>query len=172
MNFNAGQYLGQIKNNPQMMQQKMMEFYKKHNFNPMGGCLPLMIQMPIFICLYSALISPQFIDLAGNAKFLFINRLDATIRGTAAPSFDGEFMINKNANFNLGKKAVVYFSDGTQEEVKIKSSKDNLRYMNNLTPGDNIEFKLVLSAFPVETSENRTIQGAETEITNIAPLLW
>ena len=46
--------------NPQMMQQKMMEFYKEHKFNPMGGCLPLLIQLPIFILLYSALMSPQF----------------------------------------------------------------------------------------------------------------
>ena len=77
-------------------------------------------------------------------------------------------MLSKNANFNLGKKAVVYFSDGTQEEVKVKASKDNLRYMNNLTPGDNIEFKLALSTFPVETSENKTIQGADADITNIS----
>ena len=28
------------KNNPQVMQQKMMEFYKEHKFNPMGGCMP------------------------------------------------------------------------------------------------------------------------------------
>src|SRR5574344_2875584 len=43
------------KNNPQVMQQKMMEFYKEHKFNPMAGCFPLLIQMPIFILLYSAL---------------------------------------------------------------------------------------------------------------------
>ncbi|MCR5260234.1 MAG: YidC/Oxa1 family membrane protein insertase [Candidatus Gastranaerophilales bacterium] len=155
------------KDDPQTMQRKMMEFYKENNFNPMSGCFPVLIQLPIFILLYQALISPQFIDLAGNAKFLFINRLDATIKGTVAPSYDGEFMLSKNANFNLGKKAIVYFSDGTQEEVKVKSSKDNLRYMNNLTPGDNIEFKLALSTFPVETSENKTIQGAEADITNV-----
>ena len=29
------------KNDPQKLQTKMMEFYKEHNFNPMGGCLPL-----------------------------------------------------------------------------------------------------------------------------------
>lgn len=157
------------KNDPQVMQRKMMEFYKENNFNPMSGCFPVLIQLPIFILLYQALISPQFIEVAGNAKFLFLNRLDATIRGTAAPSYDGEFMLSgKNANFNLGKKAVVYFSDGTQEEVKVKSSKDNLRYMNNITPGDNIEFKLALNSFPVETSENKTIKGADTEITNIS----
>ena len=41
----------------------------------MGGCLPLLIQMPIFILLYSALISPQFIQVAGDQHFLFIKSL-------------------------------------------------------------------------------------------------
>ncbi|MEM6331109.1 MAG: membrane protein insertase YidC [Planctomycetota bacterium] len=31
------------------------EFYRKHNFNPMGGCLPMFVQLPIFIGLYRAL---------------------------------------------------------------------------------------------------------------------
>lgn len=156
------------KDDPQTMQRKMMEFYKENNFNPMSGCFPVLIQMPIFILLYTALISPQFIDLAGNAKFFFINRLDATIRGTSARSQDGSFMVGKTANFALGKKATVYFSDGTTEETKVKNSKDNLRYMDKLLPGEPVEFKLALNAFPVETSENRTITGADTEITNIS----
>ena len=40
------------KNDPQLMQKKMMDFYKEHKFNPMAGCFPLLIQMPIFILLY------------------------------------------------------------------------------------------------------------------------
>ncbi|MBX7058673.1 MAG: YidC/Oxa1 family membrane protein insertase [Leptospirales bacterium] len=40
--------------NPQEKQKKVMELYKKHNINPMKGCLPMLIQMPIFIALYSA----------------------------------------------------------------------------------------------------------------------
>lgn len=39
---------------PQTKQQKTMELYKKNQVNPMGGCLPLLIQIPIFIALYSA----------------------------------------------------------------------------------------------------------------------
>ncbi|MCB1192732.1 MAG: membrane protein insertase YidC [Leptospiraceae bacterium] len=38
----------------QLKQQKIMELYKKHNANPMGGCLPMLIQIPIFIALYTA----------------------------------------------------------------------------------------------------------------------
>ena len=36
------------KSDPQTMQKKMMEFYKEHKFNPMAGCLPILIQMPIY----------------------------------------------------------------------------------------------------------------------------
>ncbi len=156
------------KDDPQVMQRKMMEFYKENNFNPMGGCFPVLIQMPIFILLYTALISPQFIDLAGNAKFLFINRLDATIRGTSARSFDNTFMVSNSANFNLGKKATVYYSDGSVEnDVKVKSSRDNLRYMNKIVAGENVEFKLALNAFQVDNFENKTITAADVDITNV-----
>jgi YidC/Oxa1 family membrane protein insertase len=39
---------------PTVKQQKIMELYKKHNANPMGGCLPMVVQIPIFIALYTA----------------------------------------------------------------------------------------------------------------------
>lgn len=43
------------KNNPQKVNQETMELYKKHGVNPVGGCLPMLIQIPIFIALYRAL---------------------------------------------------------------------------------------------------------------------
>lgn len=45
------------KNNPQKANQETMELYKRHNVNPVGGCLPMLIQIPIFIALYNALAS-------------------------------------------------------------------------------------------------------------------
>ena len=87
--------------NPQVMQQKMMEFYKEHKFNPMGGCLPLLIQMPIFILLYSALISPQFIQVAGDQHFLFIKSLATTMRATAGISNNGILGIDKNDKLRI-----------------------------------------------------------------------
>ncbi|WP_252177768.1 membrane protein insertase YidC [Endozoicomonas sp. 4G] len=39
----------------QKMSQAMMEMYKKEKVNPMGGCLPILVQMPVFIALYSVL---------------------------------------------------------------------------------------------------------------------
>lgn len=40
------------KNDPQKMNQAMMELYKKEKINPLGGCLPILVQMPIFLSLY------------------------------------------------------------------------------------------------------------------------
>jgi YidC/Oxa1 family membrane protein insertase len=45
------------KNNPQKVNQETMELYKRHGVNPLGGCLPMVIQIPIFIALYNALAS-------------------------------------------------------------------------------------------------------------------
>ncbi len=43
------------KTNPQKLNQEMMALYKEHRINPIGGCLPLILQMPIFIGLYQVL---------------------------------------------------------------------------------------------------------------------
>ena len=43
------------KNDPKLKQEKMMEIYKEHKINPFGGCLPLLIQMPILIALFTTL---------------------------------------------------------------------------------------------------------------------
>jgi YidC/Oxa1 family membrane protein insertase len=47
---------------PQKMQQKIMELYREHNVNPMSGCMPILIQMPILIALYRALLNYDFIN--------------------------------------------------------------------------------------------------------------
>jgi YidC/Oxa1 family membrane protein insertase len=45
------------KDNPQQMQQEMMRIYKEEKVNPLGGCLPIFIQIPVFIALYWVLLS-------------------------------------------------------------------------------------------------------------------
>jgi YidC/Oxa1 family membrane protein insertase len=40
---------------PQKMQEEMRKFYAEHQFNPMGGCLPILLQMPIFFALFSVI---------------------------------------------------------------------------------------------------------------------
>ncbi|MEE9125104.1 MAG: membrane protein insertase YidC [candidate division NC10 bacterium] len=45
------------KNNPKKVNEETMELYKRHGVNPLGGCLPMIIQIPIFIALYNAFAS-------------------------------------------------------------------------------------------------------------------
>ncbi|MDM0008647.1 membrane protein insertase YidC [Variovorax sp. J22G73] len=46
-----------LKDKPQEMQQEMMRIYKTEKVNPMGGCFPIVIQIPVFIALYWVLLS-------------------------------------------------------------------------------------------------------------------
>lgn len=46
-----------LKDNPQQMQQEMMRLYKEEKVNPLGGCLPILVQIPVFIALYWVLLS-------------------------------------------------------------------------------------------------------------------
>lgn len=43
------------KNDPKRMQMEQWELFKKHNVNPLGGCLPMFIQIPVFLGLFNAL---------------------------------------------------------------------------------------------------------------------
>ena len=46
-----------LKDNPQQMQMEMMKIYREEKVNPMGGCLPIALQIPVFIALYWVLLS-------------------------------------------------------------------------------------------------------------------
>ncbi len=46
-----------LKDKPQEMQQEMMRIYREEKVNPLGGCLPIFVQMPFFIALYWVLLS-------------------------------------------------------------------------------------------------------------------
>ena len=48
------------KDNPQKLQQEMMQLYKKHKINPLSGCLPMLVQIPFFIAIYSTINSEAF----------------------------------------------------------------------------------------------------------------
>lgn len=155
------------KSNPQVMQQKMMEFYKEHKFNPMGGCLPLLIQMPIFILLYSALMSPQFIQIAGDSQFLFVKSLATTLRATAGISNDGTMGTSKYDTFILGKTARVYLPTETLDNVKITKPNKALEIQGDLNPGENIDFKVSLDNLDLKFSQLDQIQKAEMAITDV-----
>ncbi len=64
-----------LKDNPQQMQQEMMRIYREEKVNPMGGCLPIMIQIPVFIALYWVLLSS--VEMRNAPWILWVTDLSA-----------------------------------------------------------------------------------------------
>ena len=64
-----------LKDKPQEMQQAMMKIYKDEKVNPMGGCFPIMIQIPVFIALYWVLLSS--VEMRGAPWILWIHDLSS-----------------------------------------------------------------------------------------------
>jgi YidC/Oxa1 family membrane protein insertase len=67
----------QYKNDKQQLQVKMMEMYKTEKINPLGGCLPILVQIPVFIALYWVLLSA--VELRHAPWILWIKDLSAPI---------------------------------------------------------------------------------------------
>lgn len=64
-----------FKSDPRRMQAEMMELYKKHGVNPLGGCLPLLAQMPIFVALFNMLRNAW--ELHGAPWMLWVHDLSS-----------------------------------------------------------------------------------------------
>ena len=65
-----------FKDNPQLLQQKMIQLYQDAGVNPMAGCLPMLIQMPILMAMYYTFFS---FDYGGGApSFLWVPNLSET----------------------------------------------------------------------------------------------
>ena len=63
------------KDDKQKLQQETMDFYKQNNVNPLAGCLPLLLQMPVFFALFQALRNPteKVTDVVKDFDFLWLN---------------------------------------------------------------------------------------------------
>jgi YidC/Oxa1 family membrane protein insertase len=60
------------KDNPQKQQQAMMEIYRENKVNPLGGCMPMLVQIPVFFALFVVLRSASELRFAG---FLWVRDL-------------------------------------------------------------------------------------------------
>ncbi|MBX9687050.1 MAG: membrane protein insertase YidC [Candidatus Obscuribacterales bacterium] len=56
------------KDQPEELQRKMAEFYMKNKINPLGGCLPMLVQLPILFALFGTFTGPPFQDKAIPVK--------------------------------------------------------------------------------------------------------
>ena len=77
-------------NNQLKMQEEMQKFYSENKFNPMAGCLPLLIQMPVLFALFTLLRNlPQYFN---EGTFSFFNILP-DLTTTPSASFADGFMV-------------------------------------------------------------------------------
>lgn len=82
------------KDDPKEYQQKTAELYKESGVNPLGGCLPLLIQMPIFVALYWAFSGNA---IPADAKFLWF-----TLKQPDRLFMIGKFAFNLLPILNVG----------------------------------------------------------------------
>jgi YidC/Oxa1 family membrane protein insertase len=103
------------KSDPEQLQKKMMEFYAKNKMNPLGGCLPLLIQFPILIALFSTFNGPPFgdkpIDVkvkVSDAKDLKVEKKETSGGNSAYVSRDGKvakvIVFPGDATVGIGEK--------------------------------------------------------------------
>ncbi|MBL1379365.1 membrane protein insertase YidC [Zobellella iuensis] len=93
----------------QKMSQGMMELYKKEKVNPLGGCLPILVQMPIFIALYWVLM--ESVELRHAPFFLWIDDLSVRDPYFVLPILMGASM------FVIQKMSPTTITDPMQQKV-------------------------------------------------------
>ena len=93
----------------QKMSQGMMELYKKEKVNPLGGCLPILVQMPIFIALYWVLM--ESVELRHAPFFLWIDDLSVRDPYFVLPILMGASM------FVIQKMSPTTVTDPMQQKV-------------------------------------------------------
>ncbi|WP_104744729.1 membrane protein insertase YidC [Helicobacter acinonychis] len=78
------------KGEPQKLQANMMQLYKKHGANPLGGCLPLILQIPVFFAIYRVLYNA--VELKSSEWILWIHDLSIMDPYFILPLFMGASM--------------------------------------------------------------------------------
>ena len=106
------------KNNPQEYQQKTAELYRESGVNPLGGCLPLLIQMPVFVALYWAFSGNA---IPADAKFLWF-----TLKQPDRLFMIGNFAFNLLPILNVGvtyiqQKIMTNTTSGQESNQQMKT---------------------------------------------------
>ncbi len=97
------------KGDPQRTNAAVMEMYKKHNANPLGGCLPMLLQIPVFFAIYRVLLNA--VELQGAPWALWITDLSRMDTYYVLPILMGASMYYQQ------KLTPNNFTDPLQEKV-------------------------------------------------------
>ena len=103
----------------QKMTMEIQEMYQKEGYNPLGGCLPLLIQLPILIALYNIVMNPLYYicNLSSSA----IDQISTIVSSHTGASYDAARNINL-----LGDMKLLSFSDFAHVEGMTRELFDNL----------------------------------------------
>ena len=104
------------KDDRQRMNQEVMAFYQREKVNPLGSCLPLLLQIPFFISLFYLLRSPEFkADIAGNAAFGPIDNLAHKVTGD--PVLLGTLIVLYVGTQLAATSVTAFSADPTQRRI-------------------------------------------------------
>ncbi|MEJ7750471.1 MAG: YidC/Oxa1 family membrane protein insertase [Thermoleophilaceae bacterium] len=105
-----------FKEDRQRMNQEMMKFYQENKVNPLGSCLPLLLQIPFFISLFYLLRSDNFKeDIQGAESFLFIPDLAKSLTGE--PLILGFLIVLYVATQLIASLITMVGGDKTQQRI-------------------------------------------------------
>lgn len=122
------------KNDPQKLNSEVLQLYKVHNINPLGGCLPMLLQMPVFISLYQVLWRTHNFQ---NAHFLWIEDLSKP---------DKAFILNMNFPFIGNEINVLPFLMAIVMFIQQKLSTSNIVITD---PAQKMQQKMMMWIFPI-----------------------
>jgi len=97
------------KGDPQRMNAAVMDMYKKHGANPLGGCLPLLLQIPVFFAIYRVLLNA--VELQGASWILWVTDLSRMDQYYVLPLLMGASMYYQQ------KMTPSNFTDPMQEKI-------------------------------------------------------
>jgi len=123
--------------NPTLLQQEYLKLYKKAGVNPLGGCLPLVIQMPIVIAFFRFF--PSLFELRGES-FLWMHDLstyDSVINFT--PVFGVDHISLMCLLMTISTLVYTYFNN------QISGATGQMKYIGYVTP---IIFLVTLNSYP------------------------
>lgn len=80
----------QFKGDKEKLMQEQMRLYRENNVNPVAGCLPMLVQMPVWLALYGALLHLTVIDANGVAAYPEFMKPFLWLPNLGLPEFTGE----------------------------------------------------------------------------------
>jgi YidC/Oxa1 family membrane protein insertase len=124
--------------NPTLLQQEYLKLYKKAGVNPLGGCLPLLIQMPIVIAFFRFF--PSLFELRGQS-FLWMHDLSTYDSILALPNipFIGNHLSLMCLLMTLSTLIMTYFNN------QVSGATGQMKYIGYITP---VIFLGALNSYP------------------------